>query len=221
MLWFFGAIYDCFALHHLLSWTSFMYYIHLAYIYTYLFIWLLLKTFLEIYAVVEKMHFSYWILCSKINLSRKGSWLIDFWSPIWSFCKSYSWTTVSNWEIIKSYIIPSSHWMVQNLSPDHMPNSLLQRQGSSWPIDLCLQTLLWSEKGKMFDICLYDFFQISQISTCPRKLRNIMSDSVNTIVPVDDLTYFCAGTFAETVMVNSLRPSDAYMRHWSNHHWLR
>ena len=27
--------------------------------------------------------------------------------------------------------------------------------------------------------------------------------------------------YAEALSVNSLRPSDAYMRRWSNHHWLR
>ena len=51
-----------------------------------------------------------------------------------------------------------------------------------------------------------------------RFLRNIMNKYLNTTSQVDPWECYLV---AITEIVNSLRPSDAYMRQKTNHHWFR
>ena len=87
---------------------------------------------------------------------------------------------------------------------------------STWFI---LSTASWW-LGARLTLWIYHSFAISHqhIPGCPNKIDGLVQDCG---IPSVLSLHWIYQSLVQLDSVNSLRPSDTYMRQWSNHHWFR
>ena len=101
------------------------------------------------------------------------------------------------------------------VSENHLRNSPVAKDSKCSRDGTVIWTVLWNEHGQ-HDYHWWDDFLPSLPDTIGSHQADYASLGYPNILAINE-----TGNVSKSGRLNSLRPSDAYMRRWTNHHWFR